>query len=185
MIAVCYMITPIVHQELIQFIGFELSSNLNVYTSLRLYRQLQILNRMYNQIQKNALVVLITLGTLGTSICLAFLISSFNGNDPQANILVFITYGLVVTHCLIAILLVLGDLVTISLNSEGYLAKGSKLESGKISREKRMWIKRFLKSCASFKISVWGEHLSRKVNFIEMSRFSIKFGRAMFADIEK
>lgn len=161
MVTVCYIISPIIQQEFIYFMGTQLNDIETVYSRLSVYRQLQILNTLYNETQKVALGAMMVCGTLGVSISLAFLVSSLNGGHSKANILVFVTYGMSICNCTFALVIVLGGMVAVSLKSEKYLKDVSKLELRQISREKRLWIRRHWRSCAKVKI-YFGEN-----NFLE------------------
>lgn len=151
-VTVCYIISPIIQQEFIQFMRIQLNDIENVYSKLRIYRQIQILNTLYNETQKIALGAMMICGTLGVSISLAFLVSSLNGGHSKANILVFTTYGMSICNCTFALVIVLGGMVAVSFESEKYLKDVSKLELRQISREKRLWIRRHWRSCAKVKI---------------------------------
>ncbi len=160
---VCFIISPIVQQDIIQFMRKQLLlNNPKVYGSgLSMYRQLQILNTLYNETQKIALGATMVCSALWTSIGLAFVVSSLKGGQRKANGLVFATFGLSCSNCTFALVIVLGVMLAVSIKSERYLKDVSKLELMPLSREKRLGIRRYSKSCAKLKIQ-FGEN-----NFLE------------------
>ncbi len=161
MLAVVYIVCPIVHQKFIQFLQVGLNDIQNIFSDLRVYRQVQILNILYNHIQKNSLGVEIICAILGISTSLSFMVANLNGDHDESNVLVLTTYCLAISNSLFALVLVVGRMVTVSLKNERYLNNVSKLEYGRVSRKERLWIKQFWRSCAKTKIQ-FGEN-----NFLE------------------
>ncbi len=161
LVTVCYIISPIVQQEIIQLMRKALNDDQNMHNDLCMYRQLQILNTLCNNTQKVALGAMIVCGTLWTSISLAFLVSSLKGGQQKTNGFVYATFGLSISNCTIALVVVLGGLLSVSLKSEKYLKDISKLELTQKSREKRLWIRLYSRSCSKVKIQ-FGDN-----NFLE------------------
>ncbi len=124
-----------------------------MYASLGLYRQLQILNSLYNQLHKQFLAVLIVGVVSGLSLGLAQLVTCLgDGAKREVNILELALYCVTIGDTVFVIVWILGGLVEVREESERCFMKVRILEVRQMFRVKRSWIRRYLRSCPLLKI---------------------------------
>ncbi len=171
-VSVCLIIIPITQQEFLQFAENQLVS-LNIYESLGMYRKLHLLNSLYNQVQKHILGVIMICAMLGISISLALLVASLSNSEQEANLIAIIAFVVAIMNSTIILLCFLSEMVAVRTKTENYLMKVKKLELRQTGREKRMWIRRYWRSCATVKIKFGENNFLEKLTPLRCLDFSV------------
>ncbi len=154
--------TMMLHENVVHF--WERYKNTrDIYKDAILYRQLQILNILYNKVQQTFLGVFMLGVTLTLALNLSLLIGMIKGYYKESN-LFMISINLIITiDAAAALLVIIGGMVSVYAESKRKLDNVKRLGSNFTSRFCRRWLRRYWRSCTILKTK-FGDN-----NFLEES----------------
>lgn len=163
------IIATVMTHDCIRLFWEKLKTSESIYEDALLYRQIQIFNVLNNFVQQGCLGVFIICTTLMISNCFSLLISTLN----EINIFMTVTFLLVAVNSTIAILLFLGGMVSVHLESKKKLLNIRRLELTYYSRAVRRWARRFWRSCEIIKFKFGSNNFIEKQTPLKCLDFAI------------
>ncbi len=135
----------------------------NIYSDALLYRQLQIINILSNTFQQDCLGILIAGAILTASMNLSALIGFMDDGHQENNVFIMLVHMLMSNNSVATMLLLVGCMVSVYMESKDKLAKTKRLRIVYKSNIVRKWTRRYWRSCSMLKTQ-FGDN-----NFLEES----------------
>ncbi len=155
------LISPLILSKSITSLWYKLRATGDIPNYSKGYREIQILNSLYNEVQKHLLGILIVGAIFCVTTNLTLLIKSLNGSILEVSYIIMSTSILAVLNSGAAMLLVLSAFVSVHKKSKQLLQDVKGLECLETSRASRRWARKYWRSCEKIKIK-FGDY-----NFVE------------------
>ncbi len=149
--AICLISTGIFSNG-IKTLWYELQTTKDIKNHSIVYRELQILNSVYNSVQKDLLSLIIIGAIFCVTTNLTLLIKSLNGTYLEVNFKIMSTFILTVLNSAMVMLLILSGFVSVHKKSKQFLQDVKSLEYLETSRVSRIWARKYWQSCEKLKI---------------------------------
>ncbi len=147
-----HIISTMLISNIMEIFWNRLKFGRDLYYDAVLYRQIQVINILYNLLQQDSLLLFMYSQMTVVSVLLAILVGFMNGRNGKSNIVLVLTFVVINGEAVIGILVILGGMVLIYMKSKHILKDARRLVVKIENKRDRKWLRKFFRSCAIFRV---------------------------------